>query len=732
MTALPASNVLNPEVSSFVPEVNTQMDEYDHEAIVENMVRFQVEYHFSDTNLAMDNYLVSRMHEDKEYWVPVKIVCNLTKIRALTDKEDVVLNAIRKSDIVILNSDQTKVKRPNYIPPKPKLHKDLRRTAFLYGLSKDVTKEQIIALCSEYGTIKDIVFDENSIHDRTDPHHDQPQTSLSQLQSVPDPQCQEQQPQNASMDEDESITHGPDREVAVIIMTKKFGTKIVRNSTSSNHGENIDSIPSSLSVPHPSRLSGFHPIPNPNGNPLDFSHLRSCFITFESQSQSNKLVKARSRYSEDGILAMHQYDYNKATKKILAAKACGISPLFSPSSIALTLNSPSFSSPLSLSSVRSSSIFGNNNDDAKLQLPQSMTTRATESQISRFPKPIHPKTTTSHHHGYHKNNNNHPQQLRHSYHSPYDFAHNRHKNGEQELANHRFRRSDDVTPTQRLNSNHNNRPHHSIRPNSAVGVASNSGALQPLHDDNDHFFDFSVNASDHTQPPPTIFVQKHEHDQHNDDNSVNHGKYLVGRFRSPVLSGRNLQNSHQQTIARGPQELDEHRLRLSSQEEKSIKAEIDIREGTEVAFGAAKTVPNREMHERQSHGKNGFSWRRNPHYQGRIPPYPSPNNLNANNYHAHQHIHDEHSERNPSLQSNSGELDAPVESLSSLSHRHQYQYSHGLVQPQQPPPLHYEHMNPDEITMDQSLHFSPSLTPTMTTINVPPGFHQPLRYTQLS
>jgi hypothetical protein len=58
---------------------------------------------------------------------------------------------------------------------------------------------------------------------------------------------------------------------------------------------------------------------------LNLTNLKSAFVVFESQSQANKCVKARSRSAPDNIRTMHKYDYNKVVKRI----GKGQSPLFS-------------------------------------------------------------------------------------------------------------------------------------------------------------------------------------------------------------------------------------------------------------------------------------------------------------------------------------------------------------------------------------------------------------------
>merc|ERR1719333_40054 len=82
------------------------------------------------------------------------------------------------------------------------------------------------------------------------------------------------------------------------------------------------------------------------GDPSNLLLLTCAFVVFESQSQANKCVKARSRSSSDGIRTMHKYDYNKVAKRLGKGMSPNSSPLWTPTA------SPSFNSE------RSSSLSG--------------------------------------------------------------------------------------------------------------------------------------------------------------------------------------------------------------------------------------------------------------------------------------------------------------------------------------------------------------------------------------
>ena len=61
------------------------LPQFNYNEIAINMVQFQVEYHFSDENLKLDNYLLSKLNDDPNYWVPIKIIASLSKISSITE-----------------------------------------------------------------------------------------------------------------------------------------------------------------------------------------------------------------------------------------------------------------------------------------------------------------------------------------------------------------------------------------------------------------------------------------------------------------------------------------------------------------------------------------------------------------------------------------------------------------------------------------------------------------------
>ncbi|GFP97722.1 la-related protein 1b [Phtheirospermum japonicum] len=71
---------------------------------LQNMIIKQIEYYFSDDNLAKDNYLRSKM--DDNGWVPITLIANFHRVEQLTKDIQVILDAMRHSTAVELQGEK--------------------------------------------------------------------------------------------------------------------------------------------------------------------------------------------------------------------------------------------------------------------------------------------------------------------------------------------------------------------------------------------------------------------------------------------------------------------------------------------------------------------------------------------------------------------------------------------------------------------------------------------------
>lgn len=157
---------------------------YDAECLL-HLVRSQLEFYFSDQNLYEEQHsnLQYYMKLDPQRWVPAHVLLNLPSIAKLTSDKKVILDALRSSNLLELNEDELKCRRPNYVPPADyKVRKNLRRSVLVYGLPEQMTDESLRKLLGMHGNILCVAF--------------------------------------AGMEE------GPDPEIGSVIMKKKFGDSV--------------------------------------------------------------------------------------------------------------------------------------------------------------------------------------------------------------------------------------------------------------------------------------------------------------------------------------------------------------------------------------------------------------------------------------------------------------------------------------------------------------------------
>jgi len=185
--AAPPQKVNNPTTKFSPPALKVPGDmspKYDAECLL-HLVRSQLEFYFSDQNLFEEQHsnLQYYMKLDSQRWVPVHILLNLPSIAKLTSDKKVILDALRSSNLLELNNDESKCRRPNYISPTDyNVRKNLRRSVLVYGLPEQMTDEPLRHLLGAHGNILCVAF--------------------------------------AGMEE------GPDREISSVIMKKKFGDSV--------------------------------------------------------------------------------------------------------------------------------------------------------------------------------------------------------------------------------------------------------------------------------------------------------------------------------------------------------------------------------------------------------------------------------------------------------------------------------------------------------------------------
>lgn len=98
----------------------------------------QIEYYFSDINIARDIFLKDQMKLD-DGWVPITTLLTFKRLAMITEKVDVIIDALKKgnSSLIEIHSDNTKIRR-DPILDVPERNESFRkecvsRSAFVKG-----------------------------------------------------------------------------------------------------------------------------------------------------------------------------------------------------------------------------------------------------------------------------------------------------------------------------------------------------------------------------------------------------------------------------------------------------------------------------------------------------------------------------------------------------------------------------------------------------------------------
>ncbi|PRP79641.1 la-related protein 7-like [Planoprotostelium fungivorum] len=126
----------------------------------------QLEYYFSDENLARDKFLEKEFEKDEngQGYIPVELLATFQRVKRFTATIDDIKAAIRESTFLKLNKSGDKVRRINpYIYPLSEEQRE-RRTIYICYLPKHSTQESVRGIFGICGTIKrvDIPVDKKS------------------------------------------------------------------------------------------------------------------------------------------------------------------------------------------------------------------------------------------------------------------------------------------------------------------------------------------------------------------------------------------------------------------------------------------------------------------------------------------------------------------------------------------------------------------------------------------
>ncbi|KAL6868286.1 hypothetical protein ACP4OV_015131 [Aristida adscensionis] len=122
---------------------------------VVHKIRKQVEYYFSDINLATTEHLMRFITKDPEGYVPISVVGGFKKIKALVQSNSMLASALRTSSKLVVSDDGTRVKRK-----QPFTESDLEelqaRIVVAENLPDDHCYQNLMKLFSTVGSVRTI------------------------------------------------------------------------------------------------------------------------------------------------------------------------------------------------------------------------------------------------------------------------------------------------------------------------------------------------------------------------------------------------------------------------------------------------------------------------------------------------------------------------------------------------------------------------------------------------
>lgn len=136
------------------PIVELYFDLDDEESLLQDKIRQQIEFYFSDSNYPQDSFLRKKAAQYKGY-VPLDVLCTFKLLKKITTDKNLIISACQQSDKVELSDDQTAIKR---IAPLPNdTTTSISKSIYVEGFDdqNDIRQniDYITDMFGKYGTI---------------------------------------------------------------------------------------------------------------------------------------------------------------------------------------------------------------------------------------------------------------------------------------------------------------------------------------------------------------------------------------------------------------------------------------------------------------------------------------------------------------------------------------------------------------------------------------------------
>eukprot|EP00798_Chlamydomonas_sp_ICE-L_P011920 gene11920-15022_t len=113
----------------------------------------QIAFYFSDTNLPTDKKFLKQIRKDPEGFVPIKLFANFRKVRAITKEVELITEALKSSNEIVLSPDLTRARRRLPVPDYDVTSIQVR-TVVVENLPESPTIESVTDMFTAYGAVK--------------------------------------------------------------------------------------------------------------------------------------------------------------------------------------------------------------------------------------------------------------------------------------------------------------------------------------------------------------------------------------------------------------------------------------------------------------------------------------------------------------------------------------------------------------------------------------------------
>ena len=138
--------------------MRSTMDYPPENIIIQNLIRTQIEFYFSDYNLKRDKRLLDQLCSDRIGFLKIDSVMNLTRVRQLSSHRNQVINSLKHSKFLSLTQDNEWVGRLGFERPQEKQF-PFRRTVFVFGLPMNCKEKYVTEMLSPFGKLSKVKFD---------------------------------------------------------------------------------------------------------------------------------------------------------------------------------------------------------------------------------------------------------------------------------------------------------------------------------------------------------------------------------------------------------------------------------------------------------------------------------------------------------------------------------------------------------------------------------------------